>query len=103
MLQLLARLLVHDQSPGRAVGAGRFVLGPGGFDVWRDGGPAYLRIEQHAPAAWEEGLAARGHDVRRSGEEIDGGFGHAQLIEANDGVLAGLADPRALDGAAAGY
>ncbi len=103
VLQLLARLLVHDQSPGRAVGAGRFVLGPGGFEVWRDGGPAYLRIEQHAPAAWEEGLAARGHDVRRSGEEVDGGFGHAQLIEATDGVLAGLADPRALDGAAAGY
>jgi gamma-glutamyltranspeptidase/glutathione hydrolase len=103
VLQLLARLLVADQSPGRAVGAGRFVLGPGGFDVWRDGGPAYLRIERHAPAAWEPGLAARGHDVRRSGEEIDAAFGHAQLIEATDGVLAGLADPRALDGAAAGY
>jgi gamma-glutamyltranspeptidase/glutathione hydrolase len=103
VLQLLARLLHNGQSPGRAVGAGRFVLGAGGFEVWRGGGPAYLRIEHHAPPGWEEGLAARGHDVRRSGEEIDPGFGHAQLVEATDGVLAGLADPRALDGAAAGY
>jgi gamma-glutamyltranspeptidase/glutathione hydrolase len=103
VLQLLARLLVHDQSPGRAVGAPRFVLGEGGFSLWADGGPHQVRIEAHAPDAWEAGLAARGHVVRRSPQAVDHSFGHAQIIEVIDGVLAGVADPRALDGAATGY
>ena len=50
-----------------------------------------------------DGLAERGHDVRRSTATVDHGFGHAQVIEAVDGVLAGIADPRSLDGQAAGY
>jgi gamma-glutamyltranspeptidase len=48
-------------------------------------------------------LTDRGHDVRRSRDEVDHGFGHAQVIEVTDGVLAGAADPRSLDGAASGY
>jgi hypothetical protein len=41
--------------------------------------------------------------VLRSPAEIDGAFGHAQVIEAREAVLDGATDPRALDGAAAGY
>jgi len=41
--------------------------------------------------------------VWRSPAAIDHGFGHAQVIALSDGVLAGIADPRSLDGAAAGY
>jgi gamma-glutamyltranspeptidase len=41
--------------------------------------------------------------VRRSAGAIDHTFGHAQVIAVADGVLAGVADPRSLDGAAAGY
>lgn len=103
MLQLLARLLHHGQSPGRAVGSARFTLGTGGFSLWDGGGPGQVVVEAHAPTAWDEGLAARGHEVERSPMPIAGGFGHAQVIEAADGVLAGATDPRALDGAAAGY
>ena len=110
LLQLLARLLRHDESPGRAVRAGRWVLGHrspagdhGGFDTWAGDGPERVEVEAHAPAAWDAGLAARGHEVWRSPAAIDHGFGHAQVIALSDGVLAGIADPRSLDGAAAGY
>jgi gamma-glutamyltranspeptidase/glutathione hydrolase len=104
LVQLLARLLHTGQSPGRAVVGPRWVLGgAGSFRTWDDGGPDHLAIEAQAPAAWEEGLAARGHDVRRSAVPVDHAFGHAQVVEASDGVLAGVADPRSLDGAAIGY
>jgi gamma-glutamyltranspeptidase/glutathione hydrolase len=110
LVQLLARLLRHDESPGKAVRAGRWVLARtarggehGGFDTWSGDGPDVVELEAHAPAAWDAGLAARGHDVRRSAAAVDHGFGHAQVIEVVDGVLAGIADPRSLDGAAAGY
>ena len=104
VLQVLARLLVHGQAPGRAVGEGRWALGSiGGFQTWEGDGPGFLAVEAHAPADWDSGLMARGHEVRRSVHAIDHGFGHTQVIEASDGVLAGVADPRALDGAAAGY
>jgi len=103
VLQLLARLLAAGESPGRAVGAPRFALGTGGFSLWAGTGPGGIVVEHHAPDPWDAGLAARGHDVVRSAQEIDHGFGHAQVIEASDGVLAGVADPRALDGAATGY
>ncbi len=112
VLQLLARLLGHDESPGRAVRAGRWVLGTGGpgspgdhagFDLWAGDGPGHIAIEAHSSERWDVGLAGRGHDVRRSAAGIDHGFGHAQVIQVADGVLAGVADPRSLDGAASGY
>ncbi len=110
LVQLLARMLRHDQSPGRAVRAGRWVLGRraphgehGGFDTWAGDGPDRVEVEAHAPAAWDAGLTERGHDVSRSPAAVDHGFGHAQVIALSDGVLAGIADPRSLDGAAAGY
>ena len=105
LLQLLARLLRDGQPPGRAVAAPRWVLGgDGSFRTWDGDGPGFLAIEAHAAGGWEEGLAGRGHDVRRSPHPVDHGFGHAQVIEVVDaGVLRGVADPRALDGAAIGY
>lgn len=104
LLQLLARLLHHGHRPGRAVAAPRWVLGgAGSFRTWDGDGPGFLAIEAHAGDDWEEGLAGRGHEVRRSPEPVDHGFGHAQVIEVADGALCGVADPRALDGAAVGY
>jgi gamma-glutamyltranspeptidase / glutathione hydrolase len=104
VLQVLARLLVHGHAPGRAVGEARWALGSsGGFQTWEGDGPGFLAIEAHAAPEWDEGLAARGHEVRRSLHAIDHAFGHTQVIEATDGVPSGVADPRALDGAAAGY
>src|SRR5262245_12622276 len=104
LLQLLARLLHYGHRPGRAVAAPRWVLGgAGSFRTWDGDGPGFLAIEAHAGDDWEEGLAGRGHEVRRSPEPVDHGFGHAQVIEVADGALCGVADPRALDGAAVGY
>jgi gamma-glutamyltranspeptidase len=86
------------------VAAPRWVLGgAGSFRTWDGDGPGHLAIEAHAGDAWDPGLATRGHDVRRSPHAVDHGFGHAQVIEVVDGGLAGVADPRALDGAAVGY
>jgi gamma-glutamyltranspeptidase len=110
--QLLDRLLRLGESPGRAVRAGRWVLGAGpatpeaqrgGFDLWDREGPGHIAVEAHAPRAWDAGLAERGHAVQRSTQAIEHGFGHAQIIEVSDGVLAGVADHRSLDGAASGY
>lgn len=103
VLQVLARLLGAGQDAGRAIGGPRVVLdhpGGTGFDLWDD--PDQLAVEDHAPAAWVEGLTARGHRVAvRSG--MGAGFGHAQLIEVTADGLAGAADPRALVGAAVGH
>jgi gamma-glutamyltranspeptidase/glutathione hydrolase len=109
--QLLARLLRHGESPGHAVRAGRWVLGADsgpddqhrGFSLWSEPGPGHVAVEAHAPQGWDAGLAERGHEVRRSRAEVDHAFGHAQVIEVVDGVLAGAADHRSLDGAASGY
>jgi hypothetical protein len=54
--------------------------GGSGFDVWETAGGTHVRIETHAPAAWEDGLARRGHDVRRAESDV-AGFGHAHLID----------------------
>lgn len=104
LLQLLARWLHHDQSPGRAVGAARWTLqGRSGFDTWVTPDPR-LQVESHAPAAWVDGLRQRGHDVVVAPPEGAHGFGHAHLLAAHPGGgWAGAADPRAEVGAAAGY
>ncbi|MFC4535054.1 gamma-glutamyltransferase family protein [Sphaerisporangium dianthi] len=95
MLQVLARLLVAGQSPGEAIGAPRWRLGPGdtGFDAWSEPDEASVDVEEGGP--WSDGLRERGHDVRSL--PYGGSFGHAHLIDVRpDGVLAGAADPRAL-------
>ncbi|WP_232327614.1 gamma-glutamyltransferase family protein [Herbidospora yilanensis] len=99
LLQLVTRLLVHDQAPGEIIAAPRWALGSEtGFDTWR-GGEHLVEVEDGAP--WEAGLAERGHRTVR--ENYGDGFGHAHLIDVlPSGVLAGAADPRAKIGAALG-
>lgn len=102
VLQLLARLLVGGQTPGEALLAPRFALASGseqGFDTWT-APDQRVRIEAHAPPAWEEGLARRGHPVERVAFD-PAGFGHAHVIEVDaDGLRHGAADVRAMTGAA---
>jgi gamma-glutamyltranspeptidase/glutathione hydrolase len=101
LLQVLTRLLVSGESPGQAIAAPRWRLGPGltGFDAWSDPDGASLDLEEGAP--WAEGLRERGHSVQDL--PYGGSFGHAHLIDVRpDGVLAGAADPRALISSASG-
>jgi gamma-glutamyltranspeptidase/glutathione hydrolase len=101
VLQLLARLLHSGESVGPAIRAPRWALGGGGFSTWADGGPQVTTLEWNAPSSWEEGLRARGHQVRRAAEGAN--LGHAQaIVRGRDGGWAGAADPRALTGAAIG-
>jgi gamma-glutamyltranspeptidase/glutathione hydrolase len=103
LLQVLARLLHGDITPSAAVDAPRWRLGGGGFGIWDDGGPDQIAVEKDASAAWDTGLAERGHEVVRSRFSPDHGFGHAQLITVDGDMLDGAADPRTVTGAAAGY
>lgn len=102
VLQLLARLLTGDATPGDAIEAPRLVLrtkGGTGFDTWRTSDQV-VRIESHAPGTWASGLAERGHEVDVVAVD-PAGLGHAHLIERmGDGTWAGADDPRAMTGAA---
>ena len=105
LLQLLARTLGLGQSPGAAIRAPRWVLGPAdhdaGFTTWRPGQGRRVLVED-ASTGWHQSLAARGHTTALRQDEPHT-YGHAHLIEVTDhGTLAGAADPRALIGAAAG-
>lgn len=105
VLQLLARLLHAGQDAGTAIAAPRFRLygaTPTGFHTWADPSELVVQTEGHAPTAWEDGLALRGHRVARLGAH-DSAFGHAHLIDVGPEGLAGAADPRALVGAAIGH
>jgi gamma-glutamyltranspeptidase/glutathione hydrolase len=106
LLQLLVRALVLGEDPGAAVAAPRWVLSrepTTAFDTWGLAGPPLVRLEHDAPAAWSRGLHARGFEVIGS-PPGDQSFGHAQLIRVTrDDMLAGAADPRAGDGAFAGW
>jgi len=106
LLQLLARLLRNEQAPADAIAAGRWVLtgpeGGAGFDTWDARGRVRVALEGHAPAAWDDGLRGRGHDVVRT-SAFNTGFGHAHVIVNRSDHVAAASDPRALDGSAAGY
>ncbi|WP_066360985.1 gamma-glutamyltransferase family protein [Herbidospora mongoliensis] len=99
LLQLVTRLLVHDQTPGEVIGASRWALGSGtGFETWR-GGEVVVEVEDGA--TWGPGLSERGHRIVQ--ESYGDGFGHAHLIDVlPSGMLAGAADPRARIGSALG-
>jgi gamma-glutamyltranspeptidase / glutathione hydrolase len=104
LLQLLARLLRHGESPAAVIGAGRWVLrGPvTGFDTWSAPSGPIVQLEGNAPAEWLDALTARGHRAERT-PPFDSAFGHAHVIAVEpSGLLAGAADPRARVGAAAG-
>lgn len=104
--QLITRLLLHDQSPGQIIGAGRFVLGSddraSSFSVWEEHGKVRVILEPWVASAWRSGLESRGHTVD-VGTDRDN-FGHAHCIDVRpDGILLGRSDPRAEASAAAGY
>jgi gamma-glutamyltranspeptidase / glutathione hydrolase len=100
LLQVLARLLHHRETPGSAVAAGRWWLraGESGFATWTSEDP-HVVVEGHAPGDWAGGLAARGHTVAAVAP-FDHGAGHAHAIVVRDDHVAGAADPRARTGAA---
>ncbi len=105
LLQLLDRTLRLGQSPGEAISAPRWVLGPAdhdaGFDTWNPGQARRVLVEDPS-TGWAEALQQRGHAV--AAHRVDrSSFGHAQMIAVTDvGALSGAADLRALIGAAAG-
>ncbi len=103
VLQLAARLLAGGETAGDVIAAPRFAIARPegtGFDTWADPAEQVVRIEQHAPAGWADGLAARGHQVEVAGFD-PAGFGNAALIEVRDDAMrAGADDPRAITGAA---
>ncbi|HVT78647.1 MAG TPA: gamma-glutamyltransferase [Acidimicrobiales bacterium] len=107
LLQLLVRLLHHGESAGRAVAEGRFALASQdvpstGFDTWNNRGRVKVRVESNAPAGWVDGLARRSHVVDPS-PAFDSGFGHAHVIDVQNDVLVGGADPRSRSGGVAAY
>jgi gamma-glutamyltranspeptidase/glutathione hydrolase len=103
LLQLLARLLHHGQTPGRAISAARWVLSRDGtgFDTWTGAGPDHVDLEAGGPPAWAGGLAERGHDIRPLRPGANVGHAHA-IVVTPDGTYAGAADARAGSSAAVG-
>lgn len=110
LLQLLARILRRGEDPAPALCAGRFALAsraatpgrPHGFDTWSAPGATTVRLEGHAPPAWDRGLSRRGHHVERA-EPFSPAFGHAQAIVLADDHLRGWSDPRSPSGGVAGW
>jgi gamma-glutamyltranspeptidase/glutathione hydrolase len=107
--QLLARLLGAGQDPATAISAPRLVLdapGAGPFRLWW-GDDLGVLVEADAPAAWREGLEARGHRARTISAFDPVAVGCAQIIAVDQDaagarVLVAASDPRSPDGAAVG-
>lgn len=103
LLQLLVRMLALGESPGEAVSAPRWVVRrptAGGFDAWDDVDDQEVAVEDAAAGWWRQGLEDRGHRVVVEAPLTQ--FGHAHAIGVHPDHLAGLADPRAVTGAAVG-
>jgi gamma-glutamyltranspeptidase/glutathione hydrolase len=107
--QLLARLLRSGEDPARAISAPRLTLdarSAGPFRLWW-GDDLTVLVEADAPAAWFDGLAARGHRTQAIGAFDPVAVGCAQIIavEQRAGGERGLvaaSDPRSPDGSAVG-
>ncbi|MFC3493665.1 gamma-glutamyltransferase family protein [Glycomyces rhizosphaerae] len=100
--QLIARVLHGGESVEAAVGAARWRLHPGetGFGTWTGEYEIDVELEAGRPEAWADGLGERGFAVRDA--EAGSGFGHAHLIEVDEGGhVEGAADPRAETGTVA--
>jgi len=100
--QLIARVLHSGESVEAAVGAPRWRLHPGetGFGTWDGPYEIDVELEGGSPEAWAGGLRERGFAVADA--EAGSGFGHAHLIEIDEGGHAeGAADPRAETGTVA--
>ncbi|MDX6242071.1 MAG: gamma-glutamyltranspeptidase / glutathione hydrolase [Kribbellaceae bacterium] len=106
MLQLITRLLMAEQDPATALAAGRWVLrgaaDESAFNTWGYRGSVRVALEGQAPTNWADALTGLGHRVEREAA-FGHAFGHAQIIVAEHGRLAGAADPRALAESAAGF
>ncbi len=108
VLQMMARMLQLGQSPGTNLSSPRFTLTQPdavGFDTWSK--PDQMTVAIEAGSGWASGLADRGHRVNETAYGLSL-YGHAHAIEVvnnGDGTshLAGVADPRALVGAAIGH
>jgi gamma-glutamyltranspeptidase/glutathione hydrolase len=91
-LQMLLRVRHYGQSPQAAADAPR----------WRVVGGRGVALEPGFPQATVDGLRARGHALQLStGDEVDFGFGGAQLIHRIPGGYVAGSDPRK-DGCAVG-
>lgn len=102
VLQLAARRFASKQAVGRVVTDQRFALtvpAAQGFNTWSADGPLTVAVENGSP--WVDGLRDRGHQVEER-PWGDGLFGHAHMIDIVDDHLEGVADPRAMTGAAVG-
>jgi gamma-glutamyltranspeptidase / glutathione hydrolase len=103
LLQLLARMFRHGQSPAATIASGRWVLrGSTGFDTWTVAGGPTVSVEGHAPSGWVDALTRLGHRTEAL-PPFDSAFGHAHAIVVEpSGILAAAADPRARVASAAG-
>jgi len=102
VLQMAARRFVSDQKVGDLMTASRFALtvpAAQGFNTWSAAGRLIVAVEAGSP--WLDGLRARGHHVEER-QWGDGLFGHAHMIDVVGDHFEGVADPRALTGAAIG-
>jgi gamma-glutamyltranspeptidase/glutathione hydrolase len=101
LLQVLARMLRAGQDPATAVSAARVnLVAPSAppFRLWW-GADLGVCVEGHAPAAWAEGLRARGHQVYPIGAHDPVAVGGIQIIEVvrppgGGRHFVGAADPR---------
>ena len=102
VLQMAARRFAAGERVGDLMTASRFALtvpAAQGFNTWSAAGQLTVAVEAGSP--WLDGLRARGHHVeeRQWGAGL---FGHAHMIDVVDDHFEGVADPRALTGAAIG-
>lgn len=91
-LQVLSQLLDRGVELGAALDAPRFLV---------DVGDGAVAVESRAAASLFQGLADRGHELRRLAP-YDDAAGHAHLIEVTEHGYAAASDPRC-DGAAVGW
>ncbi|HWG03721.1 MAG TPA: gamma-glutamyltransferase family protein [Beijerinckiaceae bacterium] len=91
-VQMVLRTQIWNQDPQTAADAPR----------WRFAGGLDVAIEATAGARVLSALAERGHHVLSNADELESGFGGAQLIHRIDGGYVAGSDPRK-DGQAAGF